>query len=93
MSCEKQLFHCHPLQLSNEQCIVSEMEATLHKKMEEHEELESQIQTEHEEEVKALYQQKQQLVRQLEDAKMSYYRNFSEQDQRVRLSVTQMNWV
>ena len=59
--------------------------------MEEHEELESQIQTEHEEEVKALYQQKQQLVRQLEDAKMSYYRNFSEQDQRVRLSVTQMN--
>lgn len=79
------MFVCFLYQLEQEQSILGEMEATLNRKMAEHEELETQIQTEHDEEVKALYQQKQQLARQLEEAKMSYYQSIDEQDQRVRI--------
>ncbi len=60
------------------------MESTLRQKMVEHEQVEAQIQTEHDEEVQALHQQKQQLIRQLEDSKLRYNQSIKEQDQHVR---------
>ena len=56
------------------------------RKIAEHDQLKAQKQTEYEEEVKALHQQKQQLARQLEDAKMGHYQQTMEQDQHVRLA-------
>ncbi len=72
------------IQLASEQAIVNEMESTLRCQMVEHEQVEAQIQTEHDEEVQALHQQKQQLVRQLEDTKLRYSQSIKEQDQHVR---------
>lgn len=63
------------------------MEATLTRRTAEHEQVEAQIQTEHDEEVQALHQQKQQLVRQLEDTKLRYTQSIKEQDQHVRPSL------
>ena len=56
------------------------------RKIAEHDQLEAQIQTEHDEEVKALHQQKQQLARQLEDTKKHYHQLAKEQDQHVRVA-------
>lgn len=72
-------------QLANEQDIASEMEATINRKIAEHEQVEAQIQTEHDEEVQALHQQKQQLARQLDDIKLCYSQSLKEQDKHVRL--------
>ena len=78
-------------QLACEQALVGDMEATMTQKIAEHDQLEAQIQTEHEEEVKALHQQKQQLARQLDDAKMRYHKLSKEQDQHVRFNICDMH--
>jgi uncharacterized protein involved in exopolysaccharide biosynthesis len=51
--------------------------------MEEHDQLDAQFQAEHEEEVKALRQQKQQLARQIEEIKTHYQQLINEQDKQV----------
>ena len=52
-------------------------------KMEEHDQLDAQFQAEHEEEVRALRQQKQQLARQIEEIKTHYQQLINEQDKQV----------
>ena len=51
--------------------------------MEEHDQLDAQFQAEHEEEVRALRQQKHQLARQLEELKSHYQQSINEQDNQV----------
>ena len=60
-----------------------DLENTLAAKMEEHELLESQFTMEHEEEVRALRQQKQQLMQQLEESKGHYQNILDDQEQQV----------
>lgn len=70
-------------QLKHEQVRSSDLESTLLSKMEEHDQLDAQFQAEHEEEVKALRQQKQQLARQIEEIKTHYQQLVNEQDKQV----------
>lgn len=53
-------------------------------KIEEHELLEAQFTTEHEEEVRALRQQKQHLMKQLEESKEHYENILDNQEQEVK---------
>lgn len=71
------------LQLKHEQVRSSDLESTLLSKMEEHDQLDAQFQAEHEEEVRALRQQKQQLARQIEEIKTQYQQLINEQDKQV----------
>ena len=59
------------------------MESTLLSKMKEHDQLDAQFQAEHEEEVRALRQQKQQLVRQMEELRSHYSQSINEQEKQV----------
>ena len=63
--------------------MCSELESTLAGKMEECELLETQITAEHEEEVRALRQQKQQLIQQLDELKENYQNILDDQEQEV----------
>ena len=63
------------------------MESTLLSKMEEHDQLDAQFQAEHEEEVRALRQQKQQLARQIEEIKTHYQQLINEQDKQVYIYI------
>ena len=51
--------------------------------MKEHDQLDAQFQAEHEEEVRALRQQKQQLVRQIDEIKSHYQQLINEQEKQV----------
>jgi len=59
------MFWCLVFQVLAEQQVVSELEGTLSKRAAEYDQFEAQIQSEHDEEVSALHQQKDQLSRQL----------------------------
>lgn len=78
------MFH---LQLKHEQIRSSDLESTLLSKMEEHDQLDAQFQAEHEEEVRALRQQKQQLARQIEEIKTHYQQLINEQDKQVHNTI------
>ena len=54
-------------------------------KINEHDQLDAQFQAEHEEEVKALRQQKQVLVRQLEEIKSHYQQALNDQEKQVNM--------
>lgn len=60
-----------------------DLEAVLAKKMEEHEVLEAQFTTEHEEEVRALRQQKRQLMQKLEEVQQHYQNILDNQEDQV----------
>lgn len=70
-------------QLKVEQEKSSDLEATLLHKMKEHDQLDAQFQAEHEEEVRALRQQKQQLIRQIEELKSHYQQLLNEHEKQV----------
>lgn len=70
-------------QFAHQQIMYNDLEATLTDKIEEHEHLEAQFTAEHEEEVRALRQQKQHLMKQLEDAKEHYENILDNQEQQV----------
>ena len=76
------------LQLKHEQDRSSELESTLLNKIEEHDQLDAQFQAEHEEEVRALRQQKQQLARQIEEIKTHYEQLMNNQDKQVHNVLT-----
>lgn len=63
--------------------MYSDLEATLAEKVEEHEVFESQFTAEHEEEVRALRQQKQQLMKQLDEVREQYQTILDDQEQQV----------
>lgn len=63
------------------------MESTLLSKMHEHDLLDAQFQAEHEEEVRALRQQKQMLVRQLEELKSHYQQAINEHEKQVNVQL------
>ena len=72
-------------QFIKQQAMYDDMEATLADKIEEHEVFEAQFTTEHEEEVRALRQQKQCLVKELKDLKDHYESIFDNQEQEVTM--------
>ena len=63
--------------------MYSDLEATLAEKLEEHELFETQFTAEHEEEVRALRQQKQHLMKQLEEVREQYQTILDDQEQQV----------
>lgn len=63
------------------------MEALLEHKLEEHEILEAQFTAEHEEEVRALRQQKQHLMEQLDESKVHYENIIESQDEQVQCAL------
>ena len=75
---------CSSLQITQQQIMYSDLEATLAEKLEEHDVFESQFTAEHEEEVRALRQQKQHLMQQLEEAKEHYQTILDDQEQQVQ---------
>lgn len=66
-----------------QQKMCSDLEATLAGNIEEHELLEGQFTAEHEEEVRALRQQKQHLIKKLEDVEEQYQTILDDQEQQV----------
>lgn len=70
-------------QLAEEQRITEELEASLEEKQREYEQQETQWQTEHDEEVRALRQRNNQLQRQLEDIGIQYQEFITEQEKQV----------
>ena len=76
---------CKLSQLYHAQVTSTELEKTLVEKIQEHDQQELQFHTEHEEEVRALYQQKQQLVKQMDDLKKHYHRLLNDQDNQVSI--------
>ncbi len=73
------------LQFTHQQSMYSDLEVTLAEKMEEHELFETQFTAEHEEEVRALRQQKQHLMKQLEEVKEHYQTILDDQEQQVKI--------
>ncbi len=67
------------LQLTQQQRLCADWEV----KMEEYDLLESQFTAEHEEEVRALRQQKQHLMKQMEELKEHYQNIYDDQEQQV----------
>lgn len=82
LSCNIQLCPIF-LQLAEEQRITEELEASLEQKLREYEQQETQWQTEHEEEVRALRQRNSQLQGQLEDISIQYQEFIAEQEKQV----------
>lgn len=73
----------HPLQFIQQQNMYSDLEAMLAGKIEEHEHLETQFTAEHEEEVRALRQQKQHLMKQLEEVQQHFQNVLDDQEEQV----------
>ncbi len=65
----------------------AELEKTLVEKIQEHDQQELQFHTEHEEEVMALHQQKQQLAKQMDELKKHYHKLLNDQDNQVNFSM------
>lgn len=61
-------------------------------KIKEHDQLDAQFELEHEEEVKALRQQKDQLQRQIEEMKVNYHEVLTEQEEQVTLTCSYNNF-
>ena len=76
---------CALSQLHHAQVTSAELEKTLVDKIQEHDQQELQFHTEHEEEVRALYQQKQLLAKQMDDLKKHYHRLLNDQDNQVSI--------
>ena len=74
-----------PTQLTAEHLHTEEMAERVSRRMEEHDEMEAELQMEHEEEVRALQQQNQQLRMKLENLQDHYHELFTEQERRVGL--------
>jgi len=72
-------------QLSHEQNMSRNLKETMSSKMADYEQQEMQFHAEHEEEVTALYQQKHELVRQLEEMNQHYQQLLGEQDQQTSI--------
>ena len=65
--------------------MYGDLEAVLAGKIEEHEQLESQFTAEHEEEVRALRQQKRHLMKQLEEVQQHFQNILDDQEEQVSL--------
>ena len=76
-------------QASHDKQLAKELEETLRLKQEEYEQAESQFHAEHEEEVRALRQQKQHILRQNEELKSHYQQLLDDQDKQVRIASPQ----
>lgn len=72
-----------PTQLFEQQDMYADLEAILAGKIEEHEVMEAQFTAEHEEEVRALRQQKHHLMNQLEECQQHFQNILDDQEQQV----------
>lgn len=71
------------MQLIQQQDMYVDLETTLAERIEEHELMEAQFTAEHEEEVRALRQQKHHLMTQLEECQQHYQNILEDQEQQV----------